>query len=156
MKDSLTINYAIEKYFAYGSNLYLNHFKSRCPSATFFNNAILKDYKLTFPLNDKEWEGGVAGVFPSKNSRVEGVIYEISHRDLKKLDEYEFVEKGDYDRKRIIVETFLGELFEVWIYIPKEMKDIIYRPTEKYKQTLISGAILHGLSQEYINSLKNI
>lgn len=145
----------MQKYFAYGSNLDFDHFKSRCPSAIFFEKAVLEGYQLTFPHYDSEWRGGVAGIIPLDDMKVEGVIYEISDLDLNKLDEYEYIARGDYQRKYVIVKTFYGKSIDVWTYTTRGTGDTFYKPTELYKELIINGAILHGLSQEYIDYLRN-
>jgi gamma-glutamylcyclotransferase len=146
----------MKKYFAYGSNLDFLHFKSRCSSAIFSEKAFLEGYKLNFPQYDIEWRGGVAGITPSVNSIVEGVIYRISDSDLKKLDHYEDVAKGDYKRRLIIVKNMFGKLINTWTYMPKGTGEKSFKPTEAYKNLILKGAIANNLSESYINFIRSI
>lgn len=144
----------MQNYFAYGSNLDFSHFKHRCPSANFIDKAILEGYKLTFPQYDVEWMGGVAGIIPSKIDKVEGVVYEISDLDLKNLDRYEDVSRGDYIRQYITVKNSLNAPIDAWVYTPRGTGQSFYKPAESYKGLIVHGAILHKLSQEYIDYLR--
>lgn len=144
------------KYFAYGSNLDFWHFKSRCSSAVFSEKAFLQDYRLTFPQYDTEWTGGVAGIIPSANSIVEGVIYIISDPDLDKLDDFEDVLKGNYRREKIIIKNINSHEINAWTYLPKGTGNIYYRPTEEYRRLILNGAISNNLSQEYIEYLRSL
>jgi gamma-glutamylcyclotransferase len=146
----------MKKYFAYGSNLDFLHFKRRCSSAIFSEKAFLEGYKLNFPQYDIEWGGGVAGIIPSVNSIVEGVIYKISDLDLEKLDHYEDVEKGDYKRRLIIAKNIFGKLINAWTYLPKGTGEDNFKPTEAYKNLILKGAIASDLSESYVNFLSNI
>ena len=146
----------MEKYFAYGSNLSFIRFLSRCPSAKIISKAILKGYKLIFPLYDLNWKGGVAGISQDNSNHVEGVIYEISYEDLKKLDTFEDVHKGDYYRKILPVILPDRTVINSWIYIANKMDGAPYKPSSEYKNTIINGAVEQQLSDEYIEMLKNI
>jgi gamma-glutamylcyclotransferase len=146
----------MQKYFAYGSNLDFLHFKSRCSSAIFSEKAFLEGYKLTFPQYDIEWRGGVAGIIPSKNSMVEGVIYMISDIDLNKLDSYEDVAKGDYRRECMVVKNIDSDEVKAWTYIPKGIGNIFYKPTETYKSLILNGAMYNNFSEEYIEYLRSL
>ena len=72
-------------YFAYGSNL--NHFqmKKRCKDSFFLKKINLGDFRLTFRSKYR-----AADIEPKKNSKVPGALFEISKRDEKKLDVYEY------------------------------------------------------------------
>jgi gamma-glutamylcyclotransferase len=143
----------MQNYFAYGSNLNFPHFQRRCPSATLVDRGVLEGYKLTFPQYDFEWMGGVAGIVPSADSKVEGVIYEISDFDLKNLDELEDISRGDYTRQCMTIKNSLNTPINAWVYIPKGTGESFYKPASPYKRLIISGAVLHKLSQDYINYL---
>ncbi len=71
-------------YFAYGSNL--NHFqmKRRCKDSIFLKKYYLKGYRLNFRSKYR-----AADIEKSKNSIVNGALFEISKSDERKLDMYE-------------------------------------------------------------------
>ena len=76
-------------YFAYGSNLDKKQMKERCPDSKPTVTAILPNYKLVFLGWSRQWRGGTASLRAFKGGKVSGGVYEISERDLRRLDEYE-------------------------------------------------------------------
>jgi len=68
-------------YFAYGSNLNRDGMAARCPDSAPLHPAVLKDWVLTFR--------GVADVKPRDGGIAHGALWEISDRDLARLDRYE-------------------------------------------------------------------
>ena len=146
----------MEHYFAYGSNLEQRRMLERCPSARPVGHAILQGYRLDFPLSDKNWRGGVAGVLRDKKAQVEGIVYELTLEDLEALDRFEDVALGDYFRKKQELEFPDGTPMEAWVYFPGRYGKNQYPPSEAYKAALVSGAIEHGLSERYVRFLKSI
>lgn len=76
-------------YFAYGSNLSKEQMKERCPDSKPVFVVTLPNYKLVFAGWSRQWRGGVASIKPLRGEKVLGGIYEISERDLRRLDRYE-------------------------------------------------------------------
>ena len=76
-------------YFAYGSNLNRKQILERCPDSKPEFIATLPNYKLVFAGWSRQWRGGVASIRPFRGEKVLGAIYEISDRDLSRLDSYE-------------------------------------------------------------------
>jgi hypothetical protein len=137
--------------FAYGSNMcsgrirdYRVHPISSCV-------AKLTGYDLCFDKRSGDGSGKV-NIVPSKNkdSEIWGVIYEISHTDLDKLDEGE---KGYY-RSEIVVSTKDGSNVKAWDYMAQESfitKGL--KPYTWYKRFLVEGAREHDLPEDYIAKL---
>ena len=63
-------------YFAYGSNLSVEQMAVRCPDATNPRPATLDDHDWL--INER----GVATVDPFRGSKVHGVLWQVSDRDL--------------------------------------------------------------------------
>ena len=76
-------------YFAYGSNLNKKLMLERCPDSKPKFTASLNNYKLVFVGWSRQWRGGVASIRPFGGEKVLGAIYEVSDRDLRRLDSYE-------------------------------------------------------------------
>ena len=142
-----------EIYFAYGSNLWFEQMKARCPSAELIGLATLEKYRLCFPRRSPRWGGGVAGVEPDRMGKVEGVVYRMSSRDLLELDGYEGVAAGVYRRERVVVHTAEGAQ-EAWTYIPDPEDGAPFRPSNSYIGTMIRGALEQGLPGDWIRSLE--
>ncbi|KKY31741.1 putative aig2 family protein [Diaporthe ampelina] len=100
-------------YFAYGSNLRPAQMAHRCPDSIFLGKATLNGHR--WQINER----GVANVVPvsQAGSRgkgkgrgggdvavVEGLLYAISAADERRLDRYEGVAKGRYERFEVVVD----------------------------------------------------
>ncbi len=73
-------------YFAYGPNLNQKQMLERCPDSKPRSTAILPNFKVVFLGWSRQWRGGVISIKPAQGAKVRGAIYEISERDLRRLD----------------------------------------------------------------------
>jgi len=103
-------------YFAYGSNLNHKQMLERCPDSQSRFLATLHNYKLVFVGWSRQWRGGIASIKPFRGERILGAIYEISERDLRRLDKYEGY-PGSYHRFKVTVFNEDGEPIEAITYI---------------------------------------
>lgn len=103
-------------YFAYGPNLNQKQMRERCPDSQPVFTATLPNYKLVFIGWSRQWRGGEASIRPFRGEKVPGAVYEVSERDLRRLDSDE-----GYPRKtsRINVTVFNedGEAIPAMTYI---------------------------------------
>ena len=67
-------------YFAFGSNLNTARMRGRCPSMRVIGKATLSGWRLVERL--------YADIEPG-NGKVNGILYAVSHFDLRALDYYE-------------------------------------------------------------------
>jgi len=102
-------------YFAYGSNLNHKQMLERCPDSKPGFLATLHNYKLVFVGWSRQWRGGVASIKSFKGERVLGAIYEISERDLRRLDKYEGY-PSNYNRLKVTVFSEDGKPIEAITY----------------------------------------
>ena len=100
-------------YFAYGSNLNKKQMLERCPDNKPKLVATLPNYKLVFVGWSRQWRGGVASIKRFSGERVIGAIYEVSDRDLRRLDKCE----GGYERFKVTVFSEDGEPVEAITYV---------------------------------------
>jgi gamma-glutamylcyclotransferase (GGCT)/AIG2-like uncharacterized protein YtfP len=103
-------------YFAYASNLNRKQMRERCPDSKPRFIATLHNYKLVFVGWSRQWRGGVASIKPLRGETVLGAIYEISERDLRRLDKYEGY-PDTYSRLKITVTNEDGDPVEAVTYI---------------------------------------
>jgi len=103
-------------YFAYGSNLNKKQMLEQCPDSKPMFIVTLHNYKLVFVGWSRQWRGGVASIKPFRGERVLGAIYEVSDRDLRRLDSYEGY-PGNYTRFNITVFDEDGEPIKAITYI---------------------------------------
>lgn len=142
-------------YFAYGSNLSKEQMKRRCPGSVPQGRAILKDYRFLFPRKDDgRWNGGgVAGILPAKGEIVEGALYTMTDLDIQALDGFENVADNHYFRTEIQVTTDQGPT-NCFTYIANTEEGYPFTPSDKYLNTILTGARDHDLSQEYLAFLE--
>jgi gamma-glutamylcyclotransferase (GGCT)/AIG2-like uncharacterized protein YtfP len=126
-------------YFSYGSNL--SHERLHYRVGQTVNKGIyrLQNYKLVF---DTGLNCSFANIIFSKDSHVDGVIYEMSYEQLLQLDKYE----GLY--KRFYIELEEGELagrklhFYISPFRRREFKEPL---TREYYNAIHNGAIQNNL-----------
>lgn len=87
-------------YFAYGSNLSKRAMLERAPHAQPLIAAVLHEHTLVFESNEPAGEPDAffANVRSDGSASVPGALYEIEAPDLERLDEYEDVARGVYER----------------------------------------------------------
>jgi gamma-glutamylcyclotransferase (GGCT)/AIG2-like uncharacterized protein YtfP len=102
-------------YFAYGGNLNQKQMLERCPDSKPKFIATLPNYKLVFVGWSRQRRGGVASIKPFRGEKVLGAIYEVSDRDLRRLDSYEGY--PNYNRLKVTVFKEKGEPIEAITYI---------------------------------------
>ncbi|MDO8568089.1 MAG: gamma-glutamylcyclotransferase family protein [Dehalococcoidales bacterium] len=76
-------------YFAYASNLDKKQMRERCPESKPLYMAVLPNYKLTFVGWSRQWRGGTASIKRFTSDKVPGAVYEVTERDMRRLDGYE-------------------------------------------------------------------
>ncbi|KAL0946736.1 hypothetical protein HGRIS_012915 [Hohenbuehelia grisea] len=83
-------------YFAYGSNLWLDQMKRRCPESQLIGVAVLHDW--LWIINQR----GYANVIPSAGDIVYGLVFKLNERDEETLDGYEGV-PSSYEKRTLSV-----------------------------------------------------
>ncbi len=124
-------------YFAYGSNLNQRQMVERCPDSEPKFIASLPNYKLVFVGWSRQWRGGVASIRRFSGERVPGAIYEVSDRDLKRLDNYQGF-PSNYNRLNVTVFDEDGEPVEVITYI-KSVQSEETQPSKEYLSLIQQG-----------------
>lgn len=139
-------------YFAYGSNMKTKRLKDRVGKVTVIGKAGLSNHCLRFnKLGDDET--GKANIETKENSLVEGVLFNLTEEQFKKLDICEAV-PTHYIRCKMNVIRFDNDMVAAAVYIanPNRLRSHL-KPKQKYLQYLIDGANEHGLSNQYKQSL---
>ena len=103
-------------YFAYASNLNRKQMRERCPDSKPVFLATLRNYMLVFAGWSRQWRGGTASIKSFRGERVIGAVYEVSERDLRRLDRYEGC-PGNYNRLKVRVFDEDGGSVEAVTYI---------------------------------------
>lgn len=122
----------------------------RCPGSQFLYEAYLEDYKFIYDGFSLKREGPVANIFLNEGSVVRGGVFDISDRDLEKLDYHEGY-PGSYNRSLLTIKNIMGLQHEAIVYFRTKQKE--GRPSRKYLDIILRGADDCGLSEEYIKSV---
>ncbi len=124
-------------YFAYGSNLNQRQMLERCPDSEPKFVASLPNYKLVFVGWSRQWRGGLASIRPFRGEKVLGAIYEVSDRDLRRLDNYEDSPRS-YNRLNVTVFDEDGEPIKAITYIKSGQSEEA-QPSKEYLAPIQQG-----------------
>ncbi len=124
-------------YFAYASNLNKKQMRERVPDSKPMFVATLPNYKLVFAGWSRQWRGGYATIVLSRDDKVIGAIYELSERDLRRLDSYEGC-PGNYNRINVTVFDEDGNAVEAVTYIKAGQLDET-QPSKEYLAVIQQG-----------------
>lgn len=143
-------------YFAYGSNMLGSRMKSRCPSAKAKFTAKLSKYELSFNKIGSDNTGKATIEHTGSNKDcVHGVVYDISAEDFEKLDMFEGVSGGHYQRNSIRVKDSSGNRVRVQVYIAVLVQEGL-KPSKEYLGFLTKGARYFNIPDQYVQHIKTI
>ena len=124
-------------YFAYASNLNKKQMRGRAPESKPMFVATLPNYKLVFAGWSRRWRGGIAAILLSRDDKVLGAIYEVSERDLRRLDSYEDCPRS-YSRINVTVFDEDGNAVRAVTYI-KAGRVEETQPSKEYLAVIQQG-----------------
>jgi len=124
-------------YFAYASNLNRKQMLERCPDSKPLLVATLPNYELVFAGWSRQWRGGYATIKLSRGEKIFGAIYEVSERDLRRLDKYEGC-PGNYNRLNVTVFGEDGKPIEAITYIKSGRLEET-QPSKEYLAVIQQG-----------------
>lgn len=137
-------------YFAYGSNLDLDHMKSICPNSKFLGITKLVGYKLAFR---GEIGRSYLTVIENTTSAIFGGIFQILNDDESSLDHYEDY-PNLYDKKEVIIK--LNNIDIVGFMYTMNPKYPFNLPKEDYINLVVDSYKFHNIEYKPIyDALKN-
>lgn len=129
------------RYFAYGSNLWRNQMRHRCPDAMLLGMGCLYGYRWIITKR------GYASIIQSPGDVVYGSVYEVGFDDVAALDQYEGVAQGAYYKELVLVECG-GRLEECMTYVdPVQVEGIA---SQEYCKRINAGLCDAELPPEYV------
>lgn len=137
-------------YFAYGSNMSLDHMRRICGwHAKFLGRAYLDNFELGVDLR------GYANIRPKAGEKVLGILYEIDEEGIGLLDEFEGY-PTIFGRQEALVfdENNVKYRAQVYIEPPEQFSGKNVR--EEYFRRVIAAASENRLPEEWIKKLENI
>jgi len=117
-------------YFAYGSNMLRSRIEERIGKVRFIGVDSITEWKLSFSSG---YSSSTLNIEYSKPDYVQGVVYEITLGQLKKLD---YFEGCPLLYQRFLDESALGN--RVWIYIDPNKRNTS-RPLTSYVDLIQEG-----------------
>ena len=111
--------------------------QERCPDGKPLFVATLPNYKLVFVGWSRQWRGGIASIRPFRGEKVLGAVYDLSDRDLRRLDSYEG-HPGSYNRLKVTVFDEDGEPVEAITYIKSQQSEET-QPSKDYLSLVQQG-----------------
>ncbi|KAG7092684.1 hypothetical protein E1B28_009017 [Marasmius oreades] len=143
--DKLTLN------LSYGSNIWMDQMKRRCPDSRFIGVAKLEKWRWIISTR------GYANIVPSEDDHVYGFVYALNERDEKVLDGFEGVPLS-YTKHTLPVELTKGvDGHEDYTYTKegKTLLDVmVYVNTRDIKDGRIQEEYIHRMSQAMADGLK--
>jgi len=136
-------------YFAYASNMNKQQMAERCPGCKFLNRAYLENFKYFYDQHPESKIGAKANIFPSRDDKVWGALFEINGNHLMSMDHHEGYPK-QYQREVVTVRDDAGESYEAWVYFRPAQKP--GKPSAQYLEIVKQGARDSGLPEDYIKS----
>lgn len=139
-------------YFAYGSNMDAEQMARRCWGSRLIGPAELPGYRLAFVGHSASWGGGVATVVPDAVGTVEGLLWEISQRDLEQLDRCEGLWAGIYRRRsvRCLPLKASGRSRSAVVYVCNSRA--LTPPSKSYLGLIERAYRAHGLDEALLRS----
>lgn len=143
-------------YFAYGSNLYTDRKEERTGRIREAKPAHLDGYRFAFNKRGSD-NTGKANIVPDSAGGVWGIIYRCSPSALDKMDRYEGVCTGDYQRRSVRVRLDCGDEVEAITYVAGDrFVDDSLEPSDEYGEMILRGARDHGLPDTYIKTIERM
>jgi sulfite reductase (NADPH) flavoprotein alpha-component len=143
-------------HFGYGSNTNLASLRAKDVVPRASERAVLRGWRLRFNVRHFfPHEGGVANIEPTgqASDAVWGVVHLCNETHLALLDAVEAYGHG-YDRVEVLVQTDGGERRALaYVGIPSFL-DEECRPTQRYLNLLVNGAVAAGVDPAYIEALR--
>jgi cation transport regulator ChaC len=147
-------------YFAYGSNMQSATFRGRREIE--FARALpvrVSGWRLVF---DKPsllgFDESTANIIPDPEADVLGVAYDITEEDLAHIELTEGVLLGNYRRVTLAVQTLTAtrNAPTTAVSLSSDQRDPTLRPSNRYMDMVIAGALEHRLPAEHIAFLRGV
>ena len=144
-------------YFAYGSNMHDSAFLQRRRMKPLeWRVGRIKGYRLRFNLEGRpRGRAAPANICPDEGQEVWGVLYEITNREMIRLNSTEGVPGGAYRPTWLTVEDMDGREVHAMTYVAQG-KAVDGRPSHRYISLLRDGARAHGLPEAWVRHLEAV
>ncbi|WP_020391985.1 gamma-glutamylcyclotransferase [Kribbella catacumbae] len=141
-------------YAAFASNLDPNLMAERCPYSPLRGTGWIVGWRLTFGGEELGWEGSMATVVEDPSDPTNQVfvaLYDVSPKDVERLDEWEWIDQGVYRKIQVRVQTLDGEQL-AWMYVLNAYEGGL--PSARYLGILAEAAEAAGAPDDYVADLR--
>jgi gamma-glutamylcyclotransferase (GGCT)/AIG2-like uncharacterized protein YtfP len=141
-------------YAAFASNLDPNLMSERCPYSPLRGTGWIVGWRLTFGGEELGWEGSMATVVEDPSdpkNQVFVALYDVSPKDVERLDEWEWIDQGVYRKIQVRVQTLDGEQL-AWMYVLNAYEGGL--PSARYLGILAEAAEAAGAPDDYVADLR--
>ncbi len=143
-------------YFAYGANMDpdLLRQKNIFPKHSF--QIVLPGYDISISSPCEMAGKGFASIQKNENSKICGVLHDVTALELILLDILEWVPMGFHRRRRVTVRTPIGNHpVKAWAYEAKHPKSNL-KTSPGYRNLLVASARKFGHPESYIETLQSL
>ena len=144
-------------YFAYGSNMHHSAFRDRRGMRpTEWRIARVRGYRLRFNLEGRpKGKAAPANICADPDGEMWGVLYQITRRELLRLDSTEGVPGRHYRHVVVSAEDPDGNIVTAVAYMARGL-DADRAPSFRYISLLRDGARAHGLPETWVQYLDSV
>lgn len=139
-------------YAAYASNLDPDQMRFRAPHSPVYGTGWLVGWRLTFGGEDAGWEGALCTVVEEPGHQVYVALYDVHELDERRLDDWEGIETGLWNKIRVRVSTLDGDV-TAWLYVLNAYEGGL--PSARYLGMLADAAEKAGAPDDYVTDLRN-
>lgn len=144
----------VNLYAAFASNLDPNQMAERCPYSPLRGTGWIVGWRLTFGGEELGWEGSMATIVEDPtdpDNQVFVALYDVSPQDVERLDEWEWLDQGIYQKISVRVQTLDGEQL-AWVYVLNAYEGGL--PSARYLGILAEAAEAAGAPDDYVAALR--
>lgn len=126
----------------------------RCPYSPLRGTGWIVGWRLTFGGEELGWEGSMATVVEDPSDPTNQVfvaLYDVSPKDVERLDEWEWIDQGVYRKIQVRVQTLDGEQL-AWMYVLNAYEGGL--PSARYLGILAEAAEAAGAPDDYVADLR--
>jgi gamma-glutamylcyclotransferase (GGCT)/AIG2-like uncharacterized protein YtfP len=142
---------AVTLYAAYGPNMDPQLMLARCPHSPLQGTGWLLGWRLTFGGEEFGWDGSLATVVEDHLEQVFVALYDVTEKDVARLDDIESATTGLYLKTRVRVSSMRGEQL-AWTYVLGAYEGGL--PSASYLGMLADAADAAGAPTDYVAGLR--
>lgn len=139
-------------YFAYCTLLDEAEMRRFVPTARIGAIGQISGQRVAFERHASSLETGGCNLSPADGQTVFGVLYDMTDDEFSQLDTISGVDRGQYQRLAVRVETNAGIVDAETYVIPNPGGP--FQPTPSYSRPILVGARALGLPESYIAKLE--